>query len=377
MKKKIVIFLLIAITCFLGVSKIEARECKYNYDGNEITLNFTKKEDSNKFTTSFKIEKTSKYDEIFNFVDGTLITEDDQCLNALTVCELQVKDLSTGTAILAGAPGSFFGVGGLLVGEVISYMVNESSKQVYLGVFGSSLDSLTIDDAYANEFHVDNYKGWSNAFWTGRGVTCEVADYSGEKIDKSKRIGYCDKFVRLYSNVSKAYKSYEECGDIAGDNPQKASIARCKSKAITDVNKHIDTLKSTCGNILQNQSLSVEDGCVSSCLQANKSIQILKEDYIGLENFDNDCSFSDRLVIWIANIVKWIKYIIPVAVMVLGILDFIKAIAAGKDDEMKKAQGNFIKRLIAAALIFIIPFIIEFVLDKMGFASNGCGIIDL
>ena len=99
--------------------------------------------------------------------------------------------------------------------------------------------------------------------------------------------------------------------------------------------------------------------------------------YIGLENFDNDCSISDRLIIWIANIVRWIKYIIPVAVMVLGILDFIKAISAGKDDEMKKAQGNFIKRLIAAALIFIIPLIIEFVLDKMGYASNGCGIIDL
>ena len=44
---------------------------------------------------------------------------------------------------------------------------------------------------------------------------------------------------------------------------------------------------------------------------------------------------------------------------------------------MKKAQGRFVKRLIAAALIFIIPFIIEFVLGKMGFDSNGCGIIDL
>ena len=29
---------------------------------------------------------------------------------------------------------------------------------------------------------------------------------------------------------------------------------------------------------------------------------------------------------------------------------------------MKKAQGNFVKRLIAAALIFLIPFIIEFIL---------------
>ena len=383
MKKKLVIFLLIVMTCVFGVSKIEARECKYDYNGNEITLNFTKKQDSNNFTTSFAIEKTGKYREIYNFVDGTLITADDQCLNALTVCELQINMLPRGYTLLASAgwgvvsaavPG--IGILGAFAGATVLTAIDNSSD-VYLGVFGSSLDTITIEDAYAKEFHIENDNFWSTNFWSGRGVTCEVAEYSGEKLDKSKKVAYCDKFVQLYADVANAYKAFEACGDVSGNNSKKASVARCKSKAITDVNKHTDTLKNTCDSILQNQSLSVEDGCVSSCLQANKSIQILKENYIGLENFDNDCSISDRLIIWIANIVRWIKYIIPVAVMVLGILDFIKAISAGKDDEMKKAQGNFIKRLIAAALIFIIPLIIEFVLDKMGFTSNGCGIIDL
>ena len=58
----------------------------------------------------------------------------------------------------------------------------------------------------------------------------------------------------------------------------------------------------------------------------------------------------------------------------MGILDFIKAIVADKDDEMKKVQGRFVKRLIAAALVFIIPLIIEFVLTKMGFDYNDCGL---
>ena len=71
---------------------------------------------------------------------------------------------------------------------------------------------------------------------------------------------------------------------------------------------------------------------------------------------------------------KWIKYIAPVLVIVLGILDFIKAIGSDKDDEMKKAQGRFMRRLIAAAIIFLVPFIIEFILTKMGFTVYGCGI---
>ena len=44
------------------------------------------------------------------------------------------------------------------------------------------------------------------------------------------------------------------------------------------------------------------------------------------------------------------------------ILDFIKAIASESDDEMKKVSARFAKRLIAAALIFIIPFILDFIL---------------
>lgn len=108
--------------------------------------------------------------------------------------------------------------------------------------------------------------------------------------------------------------------------------------------------------------------CVKSCLNLS---DVLKE----IESSNTDCGLSSRLIGWIFNIVKWLKYIIPVIVIVLGILDFIKAMSSEKDDEMKKSQGRFVKRLIAAALIFLVPFIIEFILDKMGFEVTGCGII--
>jgi hypothetical protein len=55
----------------------------------------------------------------------------------------------------------------------------------------------------------------------------------------------------------------------------------------------------------------------------------------------------------------------------------MKVIGSGKEDEMKKVQGRFIRRLIVAGLIFIVPIILEFVLEKFGFTAGGCGIIDL
>jgi hypothetical protein len=116
-----------------------------------------------------------------------------------------------------------------------------------------------------------------------------------------------------------------------------------------------------------------ESDCLKSCLN-------IKTDIADIEKItfnEGECGFSERLILWIANIIRWVKYIVPVAVIVLGILDFIKAISADKEDEMKKAQQRFIRRLIAASLIFIAPFIIEFILNKLGFDANGCGIINL
>ena len=87
-----------------------------------------------------------------------------------------------------------------------------------------------------------------------------------------------------------------------------------------------------------------------------------------------DC--KNKIINFIANILKWGKYFAPVLVIILSIFDFIKAIAAQKDEDMKKSQERFVKRLIAAALLFIVPFLIYFVLDKFNLINNDpyCGL---
>jgi len=82
-----------------------------------------------------------------------------------------------------------------------------------------------------------------------------------------------------------------------------------------------------------------------------------------------ECKLSPRLLKWIKNIMKWIKYILPSIAIILGIIDYIKSIVSDKEDEIKKAQGRFIKRLISIALLFLIPFVIEFVLDTFKFSQ--------
>ena len=76
---------------------------------------------------------------------------------------------------------------------------------------------------------------------------------------------------------------------------------------------------------------------------------------------------------WIINILKIVRYIALALVIVLGALDFMKAAGSGEPDQMKKAGQSFLKRVIAVAVLFLLPYIVELVLgliDMFGVNTN-------
>lgn len=71
-------------------------------------------------------------------------------------------------------------------------------------------------------------------------------------------------------------------------------------------------------------------------------------------------------IVDIFNMVKWISLALCVA---LSMLDFFKAI--GKDDELPKVAQKFVKRLIAVVVLFILPILLNWVLDISGIEHGG------
>lgn len=63
-----------------------------------------------------------------------------------------------------------------------------------------------------------------------------------------------------------------------------------------------------------------------------------------------------------------IQVAVPILLVVMGSLDLIKGLYASKEDEIKKGQQTFIKRLIAAALIFFVFAITKVIVS---FAADG------
>ena len=81
-----------------------------------------------------------------------------------------------------------------------------------------------------------------------------------------------------------------------------------------------------------------------------------------------DCGGADilRIIKFIFILLDALLFIIPMGLIVIVIVDLAKSVIAGKEDEMKKAQGTLIKRVIYAIAIFLVITIVTFVTGLIG-----------
>ena len=67
-------------------------------------------------------------------------------------------------------------------------------------------------------------------------------------------------------------------------------------------------------------------------------------------------------------VIKVLQIAVPIGLIVMGTIDMAKAVIAGDEKKMKEAQKPFIKRIIAAIIVFLIPIIVNMVLS---FVTTG------
>lgn len=73
-------------------------------------------------------------------------------------------------------------------------------------------------------------------------------------------------------------------------------------------------------------------------------------------------------IMYIARtVVRILQIAIPIALIVLGTIDIGKAVIAGDEKKMKEAQKPFVKRIIAAVIVFCIPLLVNIII---GFVST-------
>ena len=85
---------------------------------------------------------------------------------------------------------------------------------------------------------------------------------------------------------------------------------------------------------------------------------------------DSGLSFQGSLPSTISMIILLIKIVVPILLIVFGMLDLAKAVMAQKEDEIKKGQQTFIKRLVAAIIFFFVIAIVKFAISAIS-KDNG------
>lgn len=74
----------------------------------------------------------------------------------------------------------------------------------------------------------------------------------------------------------------------------------------------------------------------------------------------------------VSMIITIMKFGIPVLLIIFGMLDLGKAVVASKEDEIKKGQQMFIKRLITAIIVFFVVVVAQLVVNvAAGDESKG------
>ena len=80
---------------------------------------------------------------------------------------------------------------------------------------------------------------------------------------------------------------------------------------------------------------------------------------------------DSKLAFLVAVAVRLIQVGVPIILIVWGMLDLGKAVMAQKEEEIKKGQNTFIKRLIAAVIVFFVITIVKLVVGLFAGDAKG------
>lgn len=83
-----------------------------------------------------------------------------------------------------------------------------------------------------------------------------------------------------------------------------------------------------------------------------------------------------RVIFFGKEIIDIVKIIVPIALIILGMIDFAKAVVSNDEKANKKSITLFFKKVLNAVLIFIVPWIVEFVIETLGDLTDGVNFTD-
>lgn len=85
-----------------------------------------------------------------------------------------------------------------------------------------------------------------------------------------------------------------------------------------------------------------------------------------IDDPESFCKEASPILRIIGFVVLGIKIVVPIILIIVGMLDLAKAVAAKKEDEIKTAQNALVKKAVAAVLVFLVATIVGILMSVIG-----------
>ena len=338
---------------------------------------------------------TSEYYKVDNNFDSLLIRKRTGINLSLAVCdnkELCINDYSF--TVIADSNDS----NGMIKNNVQKWYDEQKSTINGLKNFNNSIENKKLIDtaqeinnaleenknyAFSNSYTFENFTSDLNEAYVGLNKIFNemtFTDYStGNKTSlSSSAISYIYKNVieidEIRDLAGKNNKSYNLNGSLIIESLKDVVIEKVKEVSDSDI---IDLINLSANAEKYTEMfykailyLNRDANKLELTDQQKTILNDLKSKYKTLADKANispivDCEtlLGENLIKKINSYLNIIKIVVPILLLVYGIMDFVKALFSSDDGEMKKAQQTFMKRLLIAVLIFLVPIVVNLLLN--------------
>lgn len=77
------------------------------------------------------------------------------------------------------------------------------------------------------------------------------------------------------------------------------------------------------------------------------------------------CGLPEGLVLMINDFYNLLKIAVPIVLVIMGMIDLLKAVASQKEDEIKKGWQVVVKRTLTGILVFFVFFMVQVIVDLL------------
>jgi hypothetical protein len=176
-------------------------------------------------------------------------------------------------------------------------------------------------------------------------------------------------YANCFNKINTMYKQIDEYDAYVKEQIDNGVFSE-NDQIIKDYRAAVKSAK---GNVNEdvNKDFSGNSGTISADDAAGATTE---DETDGTSNTDCNTIFGGKFGELLKDILSLLRFAVPILIIGLSVVDFIKAVAAQDQNEIKKAANKFAKRLVIGVLIFLLPTILDLILDLAGVEYGTCGI---